>query len=240
MEPPKAYLGLLAVLALALGACGGGNERSKLQQQISSGLTKVSTPPDLVSCISSKSVSLPISQQRKLASPLAAGRSPDLAPGQPYANLTAECFAQGRGVDGFRQSVSSQAASSVPASAPAFRSCLQTRFGALPAQQLSDTVKKSGLTQDAGRRLGSTVAAQCIDQPGVLGELKAVFLASAITGAKNSKLSPAFKECFTRKAQNVPEDLLKKAVLAGPGAQATALGQDFGRQIGKQCLAEGV
>jgi hypothetical protein len=101
-------------------------------------------------------------------------------------------------------------------------------------------VAKGGLTRDAGRQLGVSVASQCFDDPTVLKELKGVFLNSATNSIKSSKLSPAFQACFLRKAQNVPTNLLKQAALAGPGAQSNGLGQQFGRQIGKQCVAEGV
>lgn len=229
-----------AACALVLAACGSGDDRSKLQQQISSGLVRTGTSADLASCIGKQAGKLPIDQEKAFAASLAPGKTPDTAAGHPYATVAAQCFAQGVGVAAFRQDVAKQVVANVPASAPAYRSCVETKFASITPQALSSAVSEGGLTSAAGQKLGGALAAQCVSDPAVLKELKGVFLASATSGLKTSKLSPAFQACFVRKAQNVPDSLLRQAVANGPGAASNALGEQFGRQIGKQCLAEGV
>jgi hypothetical protein len=227
---------------LGASGCGGGGaatsgDRAKLQSQIYSGLTTANEPADLASCVAEHAGSLPLADERRLASTIGPGKTQDTAPGQAYPRLVTQCVAQGKGVDVFRRIMVAGVVRKLPSTAPAYRSCMGSKLSTITPQQLSAAMERGGLTEAAGRQLGSGLAAECAAQPAVGKELRAVFAAKV--GAGLTRYSPAFRACVVRKIRHIPTDVLKMIVAEEATQSKSAAGESFGRLAARQCVAEG-
>lgn len=230
------------VLVGLLTACGGSSssaaERTKLVNKLSS-QTKA-LPPDLGQCVDQGAKALPISQLRDLAN---AGDNPSQSTRHTALQILTGCLSAGKGVSTFRSAIVREVSSTVPATVPAsFKACLEARANTITSGQLS-TVLSAFVTQGAatarasGERLGRSLARQCLDQPGVLGALKTMFLSPIRQFVKTSHYSAAFRNCVLHKAERISLAQLRKFALNPAGARAA--GVAIGRDFAQACIASG-
>jgi hypothetical protein len=238
---------LLLVAALVVVGCGSSSssssnsaERTKLVKEVQTQLQGSSVPSDLAGCVAQQAKGLPIDQLRAVASSAAnpSGSTKKIAIG-----LVTTCIKQGKGISVLHQlivqSIKANASSSLP---PAFTSCIIAKANQTTPAQLSSLISQyaNGSTAAAeaqAKQVGVDLAHQCLDDPGVITALRAVFIAPIKKAFAASSYSAAFKNCVLKKAEQFPAAKLKQAALNPSGAQA--LGEAFGRNAAKACIASG-
>lgn len=233
----------LGLLALALAACGSSSngDRTKLSAQISSQLAASGVPADLASCVSQQAKGLPIDQLRSLAN---AGSNASGSVKQQAVHLVTTCVSQGKGLAGLHQQivagiVNRAATTNLP---PVFTSCLEARANQTTPAQLSQltALYASGNTtlgHAEAQKLGAQLAVQCLHQNDVLNALRGKFVAPFEASLSKSKFSAAFKGCLLTKAKTISTSKLEQMALHP--TQAFALGQTFGRNAARACIASG-
>jgi hypothetical protein len=237
---------LLLAAALLVAGCGSSSsnnnsaERDKLVKEVQSQLQGSSVPADLGACVGQQAKGLPIDQLRKVAH---SGANPDPATKKIAIGLVTDCIKQGKGISVLHQlivqSIKANASSSLP---PAFTSCIIQKANQTTPAQLSNLISQyaNGSTAAAetqAKQVGVGLAHQCLGDPGVITALRSVFIEPIKKAFETSSYSKAFKDCVLKKAQEFPAAKLKQAALNPSGA--TALGEAFGRNAAKACIASG-
>jgi hypothetical protein len=230
----------VCALLVVLAGCGGSStnpERAKLVAKVEAQMRASNSGPDLAACVSQQSRGLSIVQLRNLAN---AGSNPAPATKQVAARLLTTCIGQGKGIAQFRalivQAATGPAAGSIP---PVFKSCLVTRVNAATPAQLAQLVSAygSGGQSIEARKVGAGFAAQCLDQPAVLGAARQVVLAPLRAAFKTSHYSVAFQKCLVTKTNQIPAPELKRWIL--DPATAESNGAAFGKRAAEACIASG-
>jgi hypothetical protein len=222
------------------GSSGDSAERAKLAGEVATQLQGSSVPADLATCVSTQAKALPIDQLRSVAK---SGSKPDPATKKIAIGLVTDCIKQGKGIATLHQLiVQSIKASASPTLPPAFTACIIAKANQTTPAQLSSLIAdyangNTTTAQSQARQVGVGLARQCLSDPGVIGALRAVFIAPIKKAFATSGYSAAFKNCVLKKAEQFPAAKLQEAALNPSGANA--LGQAFGRDAAKACIASG-
>jgi hypothetical protein len=234
----------LVVVTLGLAGCGGSSsngERSKLAGQVSSQLKSSGAPPDITSCVGQKAQALPIGQLRAVAS---AGSNPPQPTKQIAVHLLATCISEGHGISVLHQAIVHAIVQSAPGSLPpAYTNCIISKANSTTPAQLSQLVdayasEDQTAAQAQARQVGENLGRQCLGAPGVLTAFRGIFVKTFKAGFASAHYSRAFENCLLGKVEQVPDSLLKQSALNPSGA--SAVGQAFGRNAAKSCIASGI
>lgn len=240
-------LALLAAALLALAGCGGSSsssssnsERTKLVSEIQDQLKGSSVPADLAACVGQQAQGLPTDQLRSVAN---AGANPDPATKKIAIGLVSKCISEGKGISVLHQlivqSIKQNASPNLP---PAFTSCIIAKANQTTPAQLSALVSayangNESTAETQAKQVGVGLAHQCLGDPSVINALRTVFIAPIKKAFASSSYSAAFKNCVLKKAEQFPAAKLQQAALNPSGA--SALGEAFGRNAAKACIASG-
>jgi hypothetical protein len=232
------------VAAVALAGCGGSSssdERAKLSQKLSAQLQSSSAPAEIKSCVIQQARGLPIDQLRALAN---AGSDPPPAVKQQAVHLFTTCLSQGKGASVVRATMVAAISQTMPTNLPAsFRNCVVAKANGITSSQLAQLAGEfasgnQAAAQAQSHQLGVNLGLQCLQTPGVLTDLRAIYLDTIKRGFASAHYSAAFRNCLLKRLEAVPASLLKQSALNPSGAAAA--GQAFGRRAAKACVASGI
>ncbi len=235
----RALLAVPVALVLLAGCGSSGLDRGKLLNRFSTQVAQSSlNAPDLRSCLLAQARGLPTPQLQKVAN---AGSNPDPSTRGLAYKLVGTCVRQGHGASTLRAAVVSGVRSNTSASTPpALVSCIIAKDRGMPNSQLAQLVEKGAqgeaASNAASQLAGRNLATQCLQDPGVLSLLRQKFLAPIKRGL--NQFSPAFGACLLRKAQAIPDSVLR--LFASQPATADARGQALGRRFAQACIASGI
>jgi hypothetical protein len=241
----KFLVATLAAAAVTLVGCGGSSgsssaERTKLVNQLSSQLGSSSIPSDLSGCMTRQARSLPIDQLRTIVQ---AGANPPPATKKIGVDLVTTCVSQGSGLSALHAVIVNSIKSSVPSTVPpSFTQCVVAKANATTAGQLSQLISAYANEDQAtaskqAEQVGVGLAHQCLNDPGVDNALRALLVQPIEQAFKTSKFSSAYKRCILSKARQFPLAKLKQAALHPSIAER--IGEAFGRNAAKACIASG-
>jgi hypothetical protein len=239
---------LLVAVAIFVAGCGSSSssssnnsaERAKLAGEVAAQLKSSTVPADLAACVSTQAQGLPIDELRSVAKSSA---NPGPATKKIAIGLVTTCIKQGKGISTLHQlivqSIKSSASSTLP---PAFTTCIIGKANQTTPAQLSALIAdyangNTATAQSQARQVGAGLAQQCLGDPSVVTALRSVFIAPIKKAFATSGYSAAFKNCVLKKAEQFPAAKLKQAALNPAGANA--LGEAFGRNAAKACIASG-
>ncbi len=230
--------------ATVLDGCGGSgsssSERTKLEHQLSAQAKASSLPADLSSCVVQQAGNLPIDQLRKVAD---AGLNAPTGTKRIAIRLVAACIRQGKGLATIHaliiQPIERSSSPTVP---PVFKRCVIQKANATTGEQLSQLVaayagNDLATAQKQAFQVGVGLGRQCLGDPQIIGALRSRFMTPIKTALRQSAYSAAFKNCVLHKSERVPASLLREAALNPAGA--SVLGQRFGRNAARACIASG-
>jgi hypothetical protein len=231
----------LVVVGCGSSSSGGDSaERAKLVNAVESQMKGSSVPADLAACVGQQSKGLPIDQLRAVAT---AGANPPASTKKIALGLVTDCIKQGKGIAVLHQlivqSIKQNASASLP---PAFTSCIIAKANQTSPAQLSSLVAayangNATTAESQAKQVGVGLAHQCLSDPNVITALRGVFIAPIKKAFESSSYSAAFKKCVLQKAEQFPAAKLQQAALNPSGA--SALGEAFGRDAAKACIASG-
>jgi hypothetical protein len=236
---------LAGAAAMALAGCGGSGsssaERTKLEHELSAQAKTSSIPPDVTPCLVQEAGKLPLDQLRAVASP---GANPPAATKRLAVGLLTTCIREGKGLSALHtlivQSLEKSVSANVP---PVFKQCLIEKANATTAGQLSQLVSTYAAGDDPAAaqkqafQVGVGLGKQCVADPRIVDALRSLFIAPIKAAFKTSSYSTAFKNCVLKKSEQFPVAKLRQAALNPAGAQS--LGETFGRNAARACIAAG-
>jgi hypothetical protein len=239
----KPWLAMVVAAAVLLVGCGGSGsssaERTKLEHKLSAHVETSGIGAALVPCVAQQAGKLPIGQLRAVAN---AGSSPPPATKQVAVGLITACIRSGQGLDTMHslivQSIETSTSPNVP---DVLKQCLIQRANATTGDELSQLVSAYAQNQAAAQAqaqlVGRGLARQCLADPSILNALRGLFISPIRSALAKSSYSAAFKNCVLKKSEQFPAAKLREAALNPAGAQA--LGEAFGRNAARACIAAG-
>jgi hypothetical protein len=238
------WLGLAVTAVMMLAGCGGSGssaaERTRLEHQLSAQTNASSIPPGLAPCVVQQAGKLPIDQLRAVAG---AGANPPAATKKIAVGLVSACIQSGQGLAAMHALIIRSIEASTPANVPlTLKQCLISKANATTGAQLSQLVsayasQSPALAQAQARGVGAGLGRQCLGEPQIIGTLRSLFIAPIKSALQASSYSAAFKACVLKKSELFPAAKLREAALNPAGAQA--LGETFGRNAARACIASG-
>jgi hypothetical protein len=228
--------------AIGISGCGGSSstDRTKYSKEITAQLKGSSLPADLGTCVGQRANTLPIDQEKALAS---GGSNASSATKKVAIGLVTDCIKQGKGLSVLHQlivqSIKSSASSSLP---PAFTQCVIAKANQTSASQLSQLIssyanENQATAQAQAKQVGVGLGRACLTDPSIVNALRGVFVAPIKQAFAGTKYSAAFKNCVLKKAEHYPTAKLQQAALNPSGANAQ--GEAFGKAAAKACIASG-
>jgi hypothetical protein len=240
----KALLAMAVAAAMLLAGCGGsgssGADRTKLENQLSAQIKSSGIPSDLSPCVLQQAGKLSTDQLRTVAG---AGANPPPATKRIAIGLITACIRSGQGLDTMHSLIVRSIETSTPANVPGvLKQCLIQRANATTGDELSQLVsayagQDQAAAQAQAQAVGRGLGRQCLADPSILGALRGLFITPIKTALAKSSYSAAFKDCVLKKSEQFPAAKLRQAALNPAGAQA--LGEAFGQNAAKQCIASG-
>jgi hypothetical protein len=197
-------------------------------------------PADLAACVGQQAKGLPIDKLRAVAK---GGTNPPAGTKAIAIGLVTDCIKQGKGISALHQLIVQSIKASAPATLPsAFTSCIVQKANQTTPTQLSQLIAQyangsSSAAEAQAKQVGVQLAHSCLSDPGVITSLRTVFISPIKKAFETSSYSQAFKNCVLKKAEQFPAAKLQQAALNPSGA--TALGEAFGRNAAKACIASG-
>ncbi len=242
-KPWRAVVVAAAMLLVGCGGSGSGSssaERTKLEGQLSAQVKTSGIPADLAPCVLQQGGKLPLDQLRAVA---AAGANPPPATKRIAVGLFTTCIRSGQGLDTMHSLIVRSIQNSTSPNVPdVLKQCLIQRANATTGDELSQLVsayagENQAAAQAQAEQVGRGLGRQCLADPSILGALRGLFISPIRSALAKSSYSAAFKKCVLKKSEAFPTAKLRQVALNPAGAQA--LGQAFGVNAAKQCIASG-